>query len=423
MNDVLNFSIEKPSPCGNLKICFITMIFPASSETFACNDARMLRTLGADLTVHTMRCAQHDKSRLLAERELTDLSITHATFTTGLQGLWVALTRPSLFGMLLSFILCHCRTRLVHLFKSILLIPRTLQIFSLIEKECPDIIHLYWGHYPSLVAYLVQQKLPSVVTSISLSAYDLLAEYGGSGAVARRADVVTTWARTNLGTIERLDVPKDRILLAYQGLDLDRFREHVTQKIRHRIITVGRLVPEKGMADVLKVFQQVRAQWPDAILVVVGDGTDRARLEAMVEAMGLQQAVHFKGSLPQAQVFEEMAAAEVFLFMSTASYERLPNVVKEAIASRCFCVVTETPGIEELLQDGKHGYVVPPGAFATAAERINDIFASPASFTKMLDEAYAHVFTHFDLRSLIEGLLHRWQAAVAAKKDVQKHRR
>ena len=53
-----------------------------------------------------------------------------------------------------------------------------------------------------------------------------------------------------------------------------------------------------------------------------------------------------------------MAESDIFLFLSSKAGERLPNVVKEAMLSGCICIVSNTPGIDELIEDGKTGFII-----------------------------------------------------------------
>ena len=78
------------------------------------------------------------------------------------------------------------------------------------------------------------------------------------------------------------------------------------------------------------------------------------------------------------------------------SYEEtLPNVVKEAMASGCMCVATKTYGIEELIVDQQHGFVVPPGDVDAAVSRIHDVFAARIDVAAITTSASAHIARSF----------------------------
>ena len=401
-----------------MKIFYITMEFPCPSETFASNDVRALRDAGVGISVYALKWPHPDAQRLIEERKLTDVEISSSTRSTFIQGMFFGFRRPKLLLKFLRFIFRYNWRNLEHLLKSLLLAPRALQLFSLLEREKPEVVHVYWGHYPSMVAYLVQDNLPEVVVTISFAAYDLEMQYGGSVPVARQADAVRTLGKVNLAQIEKsLNIPRERVNIVYDGVDL-RLLEHIgknTQKIKRRIITAGRLIPSKGMEDVLKVFHNIFNRFPDASLVVLGDGPERARLEALAKSLGIDHAITFRGHVRHETVIEEMMRSEIFLFMSKKSSERLPNVVKEALGCKCLCVTTQTPGIDELIVHGEYGYIVPQGDVASATQYVNHALSDDSTIASMTESAYHHLISTFDLNVSIARYQAMWTTLVTQR--------
>jgi glycosyltransferase involved in cell wall biosynthesis len=248
-----------------------------------------------------------------------------------------------------------------------------------------------------------------------LGAYDLTQNYGGSAWVARRADVVSTHAKWNFRAIEALGVPRERIHLAYRGIDSASFKGEVTDKTPRRVVSVGRLEDMKGMDDVLRVFQKVHATWPETTLHILGDGSERAKLGRLSHVLDIDSAVKFFGHLPHAEVVREVENAEVFLFMSWDYRERLPNVVKEAMASRCACVVARTFGIEELVQDGVSGFVVPPRDIDMAAARIDAVFRGHVDTASVTAAAAKQIARFFTVSRSMRSYLDRWQDAMTRR--------
>jgi colanic acid/amylovoran biosynthesis glycosyltransferase len=399
-----------------MKVSYILMLFPVPSETFASNDIKFLREAGVEVSVHSLRPAPRRIAPLVKERNLIDISLTYGGYFEILKGLGVAVSRPLVLFHLLGYIWRTTHKKPEHLLKSLVLMPRIMGLFSRLEKESPDVIHLYWGHYPSLVGYLVQSYLPHIVLSISLSSYDLQMEYGGSGPVARRADMVCTHAKVDVESINRaFGIPAEQVNVIYNGIDLGHI-ENLTgglNKIRRRIVTVGRLVSLKAMGDVLTVFAKVLPRWPEASLVILGDGPELERLKDQARDLKIDHAVDFRGHVTHDEVFIEMAKAELLLFMSRT--ERLPNVVKEAIACRCICVVTKTPGLDELLVHCEHGYVMEQGAYEDAAGYINSVFEDGSAVRNMTESAYRHLTGNFNITHTIAQYVEKWRDLISEK--------
>ena len=122
------------------------------------------------------------------------LATSHNGIAATLAGVGHALTRPALLGRALRWIVASSQRSWRDALLSVVLLPRAFDILAGLERRKPDVVHMYWGHFPTIVGYLVQRRLPDVVTSVSIVAYDLERAYGGSVDVARRADVLRTHA-------------------------------------------------------------------------------------------------------------------------------------------------------------------------------------------------------------------------------------
>lgn len=392
-----------------MRVTYVTMLFPAPSEVFAATDIRALRALQADVTVHSLRPAQRGVRARLAEHGLQSLPLTFASPATMVVGLAHGIRHPVLAAGLVAWVVQRTWLRPADLVKSLILLPRVLEIARSLRDDPPDVVHLFWGHYPTMVGWVVARQLPDVVLSVFLGAYDLTGRYGGSADVARMADVVWTHAAVNVPAIQRLGVQPARLRVAFRGIDPGaipaRTRPPLTS---HRLLAIGRLIPSKAFDDVLEVFARVRPAWPDASLTILGDGPERRRLEQLARHLGVSDATSFLGHVSHERVLAELADADVLLFMSRKDSERLPNVVKEAMACECFCVATRTAGMDELIEDRRHGFLIDPGDIAGAAGFIDAVFRRREPALSMVADAKARVRDHFDARTTMEAYLRTW---------------
>jgi glycosyltransferase involved in cell wall biosynthesis len=395
-----------------MKVAYITMTFPAPSEAFAASDVRTLRDAGVDVSVYTIRTPLRNVRELLVERGLSNLRVSQGGLTADIRGVLSCLTRPVLAGRLLMWLLGVSWKRPVQLMTSLVVVPRSIGILAELERDRPDVVHLFWGHYPSVVGFLVSRKLPGTVLSLFLGAYDLTRRFGGTRWVAQRADLMSTHASCNLTAIEELGVTRNGIHVAHRGIDLTIFEAPSTKKLSRRIVTAGRLERGKGMDDALRVFRDVRTRWPDATMHVLGEGRDRATLGRLAQELGIADAVTFVGHVPQSVVAAELAKAELFILMSWGESERLPNVVKEAMACSCVCVVTETPGMSELLEHGRHGFQVPIGDIAAATGRVNDVFSGRVDALAIREAASKRIAERFDVLASMLSYRRQWQEAI-----------
>lgn len=408
-------SLTRPS--RPLRVAYVTMAFPALYETFAGSDARALVKAGAAVTVHSLRPPEPLNDRLVAERGLERIPLTHNSLRATARGLLQALRHPAVFFDLLAWLIRGTWRAPRHLVRSLILAPRALDIMATLAADPPDVVHLFWGHYPVLVGYLVRRHMPGTVLSVFLGAYDLEWRYGCTGPLIRQADVVWTHARTNVPELIALGVAPERIHVAHRGVDLEPFRSARPEKIPGRITCVGRLAAEKSMEDVIEAFARIASRAPHASLSIIGDGPERPRLEALASTLGIAGSVTFTGRIPQASVYAELAATDVFLYLARSKTDRLPNVVKEAMASGCACVVSRTAGIDELIEDGVHGFVVDCGAIDAAVERVDWILHHPAEARAIAEAAKERLYQEFDVDGSMRAYRLAWEDLVFVRHD------
>lgn len=124
---------------------------------------------------------------------------------------------------------------------------------------------------------------------------------------------------------------------------------------RLRLLAVGRLHPIKGFDCLLQAFAQLAAFCPDWDLTILGEGPERVALEALRDALGLQDRVSLPGRV--GNMGDWYAAADLYVLSSRA--EGLSNTLLEAMASGLPCVAFDCDtGPREIIRDGIDGVLV-----------------------------------------------------------------
>lgn len=144
---------------------------------------------------------------------------------------------------------------------------------------------------------------------------------------------------------------------------------------RRRLLTVGFLRPDKGHAMVLKALPALIREFPDLEYRIVGDGSERQKLEALTEELGLGSRVAFLGSLPHHEAMREMAHCDLFILASWN--EAFGVVYLEAMAHGKPIIGTTGEGISEILAQEGVGKAVPPEDVSAITEAIRALFANP----------------------------------------------
>lgn len=139
------------------------------------------------------------------------------------------------------------------------------------------------------------------------------------------------------------------------------------------VVAAGRLQPEKGYGDLLDAFAIVRAR-REAELWILGEGPERAAIEARIVRLGLERSVRLLGFRHNPEAF--MRRATVFALSSL--FEGFGNVIVEALAVGTPVVATDCPyGPGEILQHERSGLLVPTRSPEALAEALDRVLADP----------------------------------------------
>jgi glycosyltransferase involved in cell wall biosynthesis len=170
-------------------------------------------------------------------------------------------------------------------------------------------------------------------------------------------------------------IPRDRVRVIHNPIITPELAVKVRENLDHPwfqpgeppvILSVGRLDPQKDYPLLIKAFAQVH-QFLPARLLILGEGPERAALEALVMQLGLEKEVSFPGFVPNPYPF----MAHASLFVLSSRWEGLPTVLAEALYCDVPIVSTDCPsGPNEILQGGKYGDLVPVGDVECMADAI-----------------------------------------------------
>lgn len=390
------------------------MTFPAPTETFHSNNTKALSEQGKEVIVFSLLPKHKDHNKLIEQRGLSKIKVNSCNVLNYMAGFMISIFHPLLSLSLVGFILFNTRGK--HLVKSLILIPRVFYIWSEICKEQSDVVNLLWGHYPVLVGFLIKRTNPEILLSMGLLAYDLEMGYGGSGAIVPYVDFIWTQASINIAQINKLGFNRIPIRVIYDGLD-QKVSLGRKEKQPFSIITIGRLIKSKGIDLCIRAFSLIADSYPESCFHILGDGPERKNLERLAAQLGLSERVIFRGHVSMEEVAAELAASDVFLFMSYKVGERLPNVVKEAMLNKALCIVSETPGIEELIQDGQTGFILGKNSPEEAAKKIRRIFSERAEAELIRASAYDFVLGRFDCRKEMGKLVFEWENQLEARRE------
>jgi glycosyltransferase involved in cell wall biosynthesis len=193
-------------------------------------------------------------------------------------------------------------------------------------------------------------------------------------AAADHASVVITVSHDLAAQLAQFGVSAEKLHTLYNGIDTERFSLADRTAARSALgissadtvlLYIGNLKRSKGVLDLVEALRRLPADcWQRC--VVIGDGEDRAAMQAAIAAAALSDKVELLGRLPHQQIGHWLAACDLLLLPSHA--EGVPNVVLEAMACGRAVVASALPGIAEVLPEFAGVLALPqqPQAFADA---------------------------------------------------------
>ncbi len=246
----------------------------------------------------------------------------------------------------------------------------------------PDLVHAHWILPQGSIAVLLGSRF-DVPTLVTAHGGDAFALQGGVLPALKRWTLnrADAWTSNTAATATAAGASRPAIVIP-MGVEFDRFADGDPGNLiplkagRPLILFVGRLVEKKGVGDLLDAFARLGPAL-DCRLWIVGDGEQRPVLEAKARRLGLGENVRFWGRRPHQELPAFYAAADLFVAPSVTDRrgdtEGQGVVFLEAMASATAVIATHTGGIEEVIEDGRHGLLVEPGdphALAAAMTRL-----------------------------------------------------
>lgn len=204
--------------------------------------------------------------------------------------------------------------------------------------------------YKSSRLYTFLRKLFHLLTDGYVLQTQLAADFFGK--IKAERDIIIPNAIFN-ETVYALSPPKDR------------------KKI---ICSAGRLIESKRFDLLIDSFAKIAEQIPEYILMIFGEGEQRAELEEQVRRLGLKKRVILFGATPDAVKLINYAS----VFVLSSDYEGMPNALLEALAMGVPCISTNCEtGPAELIENGVNGILTEPGNCDELAEAMLKIIQNP----------------------------------------------
>lgn len=259
----------------------------------------------------------------------------------------------------------------------------------------PEVIHGVLETFAGLALYCCGWIIPSAQRLLTLQTTNRSFLKGMIVRSPHRVVAISNALKHIASSLGRNDV-----VVLPNGIDYAAIRTACSNhaKIPGRILYVGRLEKMKGIDVLIAAYARLKMTASSPVhLRIVGDGSQRQNLEALVTKLNLTNDVTFAGRVPPEHIAAEFAQATIFCGLSRS--EALGNVFLEAQAAGCAVVATHVGGIPDIVEHEKTGILVPVDDENAAATALQPLLKN-ASLCQKLGDAGVHHAQSFDWQNI-----------------------
>jgi glycosyltransferase involved in cell wall biosynthesis len=315
-----------------------------------------------------------------------------------------------------------------------------VELWRLFRRLNPDIVHTH-NPKPGLYGRMAARAagVPGIVNTVHglyATPEDRAARRAVVYALERAASLCSgaelVQNPEDLRVLARLGVPKDKLVLLGNGVDLQRFHPPANEQVRQRaradlgvdvdavvVGTVARLVWQKGFHELFEAAERLRETHPDVIFVVVG-GTDADKADAIspeqLAAASRRGHIVFAGNRDDM----EHVYAGFDLFVLPSYREGFPRSAMEAAASGLPVIATDIRGCRQVVSQRQSGLLVPPHDPVRLAAAIEELVRDPVVRRQMGSAGRRKAEAEFDDRNVVSKSLQAYERVLAATSSTRR---
>jgi glycosyltransferase involved in cell wall biosynthesis len=249
-----------------------------------------------------------------------------------------------------------------------------------------------------------------------------------AGFIGRNVDAILVPGSKHREFFTSLGVPSSNIFIMPNASNIEltdkdfenkeKIQEELNLENKKVVLYVGRLIDLKGVNYLIKAFYKLHKEREDVVLLVVGDGPEKSKLEVLAEELSINNKVIFTGNIDNDLIGGYYLVSNVFVLPSITTYfaDACPLVVNEAMYFAKPVITSDAVGTTFMIQNGKNGYVVPQRDAEALCNAIYKIISDPDLEEKMGNESKKLIERNFQYKNMVEGFSEALQHTIKRKK-------
>jgi len=352
-----------------MKVAFFLLHYPVFSETFVSKEILNLQNLNTDglivceKQIHNPPFHPHIQEIKFPVHEINQKIIGQHFFHLISSHFYWFFHNPSAYFQSIFLLFSFFNFHHLRVFIKVPFLAKKL------EKERIRLIYVHEVDGPSLFG-LICSKLCQIPCGIIIHTQYLFAQNKYLASKIKNANFIVFQSHYSLKKSQEITCLPSKVfskchVLSTPGIDTDFFHPTSVQIFpkQIRLITIGRLEEAKGYPLLLKAIKKLKNTFPDILLTIIGDGSQKTQLKNYILKNNLQRNIRlvgFKSHGPS--LIKLLNQHQYFILPSIIDSQKIhdvhPNVVKEAMSCGLITITSNLGGIQEIIKNNQNGFLI-----------------------------------------------------------------
>jgi len=391
-----------------MRIAYFTNLYPRATDTFIQQEVAALRRRGFDIRTFSVRRpgAEHDvAAEVVAEKRQTHYLLPVRVLPLIARNLALLARAPRRFLGAFALAMRTRRPGLHGFALQLAYFQEAILLAREARRQRITHLHNHLGDNSGTVT-LLASKLAGIAYSMTIHGPHIFFDptHWALRDKLRHARFIVCISHYCRSQMMLFSDPADweRLQVVHCGVDTERFGYHEVRAQVCKLLYTGRLATEKGLGVLFESLRNLQARGYDLQLTLLGDGSDRRRLEELAQRLGISARVVFAGYASPERLRECLQGSDLFILPSFA--EGVPVSLMEAMACGVPVLSTYVGGVAELVTPGQTGLLVPPADSAALADAIARYCDDPELRQRVARRARETVVTDFNAATEVSRL-------------------
>ena len=386
--------MSTPSPIG-----YLVPEFPSQTHAFFWREMQAMEAAGVPVHLFSTRSPPPEA----CPHDFADTARARTTYLfppNPLQTAMMLIKRPARTLQAISYILGLSETPLPQRLWLLGLVPTAAGLAQTARTRGMSHIHI---HSCANAAHL--GALAHILDGLdySLTLHGDLPVYGTDHSAKMKRACFVSAVTAPLQRALQQEIGHDQPYpVIWMGVDVERFCPNPARNIDleapFKVVTIARLNYMKGHRFFLRAMAQLRSEGLHIHYQIAGDGPERAKIEAEIATLGLEDQVDMLGSISETRVLELLRSANALALTSINQGEAAPVAVMEAMSCGLPCIVSIIGGTQDMINDGVDGLLAPQRDVETITTALRKLVLDPEARVAMGQAARTSAEAKFDHR-------------------------